>query len=104
MFAWCLLQHAYIAETVNKANSVLGAIRRSFEYLDKDTFKKLYTALVRPHLEYANAVWNPSKKKDITTLEKVQRRATKIVPGLGDKSYENRLKDLKLPTMTCRRI
>ena len=54
----------HIAEKVNKANSVAGAIRRSFEYLDKDTFKKLYTALVRPHLEYANAVWNPYKKKD----------------------------------------
>ena len=74
----------HIAEKVNKANSVAGAIRRSFEYLDKDTFKKLYTALVRPHLEYANAVWNPYKKKDITTLENVQRRATKMVPGLGD--------------------
>ena len=46
----------HIAEKVNKANSVVGAIRRSFEYLGKDTFKKLYTALVRPHLEYANAV------------------------------------------------
>ena len=64
----------HIAEKVNKANSVVGAIRRSFEYLDKDTLKKLYTALVRPHLEYANAVWNPYKKKDITTLENVQRR------------------------------
>ena len=62
----------HIAEKINKANSVVRAIRRSFEYLDKDTFKKLYTALVRPHLEYANAVWNPYKKKDITTLEKVQ--------------------------------
>ena len=49
----------HIAEKASKANSVVGAIRRSFEYLDKDTLKKLYTALVRPHLEYANAVWNP---------------------------------------------
>ena len=94
----------HIAEKVNKANSVAGAIRRSFEYLDKDTFKKLYTALVRPHLEYANAVWNPYKKKDITTLENVQRRATKMVPGLGDKSYEDRFRELKLPTLTYRRI
>ena len=52
-------------------------------YLDKDTFKKL--ALVRPLLEYANAVWNPYKKKAITTLENVQRRTTKIVPGLRDR-------------------
>ena len=83
----------HITEKVNKANSVVGAIRRSFEYLDKNTFKKLYAALVRPHLEYANVVWNPYKKKDITTLENVQRRATKMVPGLGDKSYDGRLKD-----------
>ena len=94
----------HIAEKVNKANSVAGAIRRSFGYLDKDTFKKLYTALVKPHLEYANAVWNPYKKKDITTLENVQRRATKMVPGLGDKSYEDRLRELKLPTLNYRRI
>ena len=94
----------HIKEKVNKGNSVAGAIRRSIEYLDKDTFKKLYTALVRPHLEYANAVWNPYKKKDITTLENVQRRATKMVPGLGDKSYEDRLREIKLPTLTYRRI
>ena len=94
----------HITEKVYKANSAVGAIRRSLEYLDKDTFKKLYTALVRPHLEYANAVWNPYKKKDITTLENVQRRATKMVPGLGDKSYRDRFKDIKLPTRTYRRI
>ena len=44
----------HITEKVNETNSVVGAIRRSFEYLDKDTFKKLYrpTALVIPHLEF----------------------------------------------------
>ena len=47
-------------------------------------------------MEYANTVWNPYKKKDITTLENVQRRATKMVPGLGDKSYEDRLRELKI--------
>ena len=39
-----------------------------YEYLEKDTFKKLYTALLRPHLEYANAVWNPYKKKEFGVL------------------------------------
>jgi len=94
----------HMSEKINKANSVLGAIRRSFEYLDKDTFKKLYTALVRPHLEYAHAVWSPHKKKDTETVENVQRRATKMVPGLNDKSYEDRLKELKLPSLSYRRL
>ena len=99
-----LLFDKHMSEKINKSNSVLGAIRRSFEFLDKDTFKKLYTALVRPHLEYAQAVWSPYKKKDKAIVESVQRRATKMIPGLGDKDYDERLKDLKLPTLCYRRI
>ena len=63
----------------------------------------LYKALVRPHLEYANSVWNPYKKKHITALKNVQRRATKFIPGLTDMTYENRLRKLKLPTLAYRR-
>ena len=51
----------HINERVNKANTILGVIRRSFEYLDARTFRLLYTSLVRLHSEYANAVWNPYK-------------------------------------------
>jgi len=53
--------------------------------------KLLYTALVSPHLEYGNAVWDPMYKKDIDLLEKVHRRATRMVPGLANFSYEERL-------------
>ena len=91
---------SHMTETVNKANSVLGAIRRSFEYLDKDTFKKLYTALVRPHLEYAHAVWSPHKRQDMATIENVQRRATKVVEGINDKFYQDRLKEPQLPSLS----
>ena len=94
----------HLSEKVNKANSVLGAMRRSFEFMDTDTFKKLYTALVRPHIEYAHQIWCPHKKKDILTLENVQRRATKMVPGLSNLSYEDRLRKLKLPTLSYRRL
>lgn len=81
----------HISEKVNKANSVMGVIRGSFTCMDRTTFKLLYTSLVRPHLEYANQVWNPYLKKHIDLIENVKRRATKLVPGLNDYSYqENR--------------
>ena len=44
---------------INKANSIMGIIRRSFRHLDSDIFSKLYKALVRPHLEYGISVWSP---------------------------------------------
>ena len=93
----------HIAEKVSKANSMMGLIRRSMEYMDKDTFRLLYTALVRPHLEFANAIWSPYLIKHINMIENVQRRATKMVPGLSDLSYSDRLKRLNLPTLSYRR-
>jgi len=93
----------HIVEKVNKANSIMGIIRRTFDYLDQRSFRLLYISLVRPHLEYANQVWNPYLKKHINLLEKVQRRATKQVQGLSDKSYEQRLKILNLPSLKYRR-
>ena len=49
----------HISEKVNKANSIMGITRRTMEYMDNNSFKLLYTALVRPHVEYANQVWCP---------------------------------------------
>ena len=94
----------HIQNQVNKANRNLGIIRRSFKYLDMETFCLLYKALVRPHLEYAASVWSPYKKKDIDSIENVQRRATKLIPILSGLSYEERLKKLKLPTLKYRRL
>ena len=91
-----------ITEKVNKANSILGVISRSFEHLPIKIFRLLYTSLVRPHLGYANAVWNPYKKKHIDMIENVQRRATRLVPGLFILDNESRLESLSLPTLTYR--
>ena len=74
----------HINQKVAKANQMMGVIRRSFKYLDKEIFTLLYKSLVRPHLEYANSVWNNGCAIDMTKLENVQRRATKCVPGLAD--------------------
>ena len=63
----------------------------------------LYKAIVRPHLEYCIHAWRSYHKKDIDTLERIQRRATKINPELRDLSYEERLKECGLTTLETRR-
>ena len=60
--------------------------------------------MVRPHLEYANSVWCPYKKGDIEDIEKVQKRATKLVISLKHLPYVDRLQQLKLPTLKYRRL
>ena len=94
-------EHMY--EKINKANNIMGLIRRTFTLLDETTFLLLYKVLVRTHLEYANTVWNPYKMKHVMALENVQRRATKQISGFKNMSYEDRLQKLKLPTLAYRR-
>jgi len=93
----------HIGHAVAKGNQVLGLIKRSFVHRDSEIIKRLFTALVRPHLEYANAVCHPRFKKDIEQLERFRRRATKLVTGFSNTLYENRLKSMKLPSLVYRR-
>jgi len=60
--------------------------------------KRLFTNVVRPHLEYGNVVWHPCLKHDIDLIEGVQHRATIMVPGLARLSYEERLREIDLPS------
>ncbi len=94
----------HITDAIKKANSKLGMIKRTFVYLDKDLLTPLYTSLVRPLLEYGNVVWSPSLQLHIKALESVQHRATRLVPGLSDLPYEERLKKLNLPSLSYRRM
>ena len=68
-------------------------------------FLRLYTTLVRPILEYANIAWGPTFITDqrSRSLEKVQRRATKMLPELYNLTYAERLRHLKLPSLYYRR-
>ena len=90
-------------EKINKANQTMGMIRCAFTFMDEDMFVYLFKAFVHSLLEYANAVWNPHKAKDINAVESLQRRATKLIPNLKDLTYTERLQTLKLPTLIYRR-
>ena len=88
----------------SKGNQILGLIRRNITYKGKKLIIPLYKAIVRPHLEYCIQAWRPYRKKDIDTLERIQRRATKMIPELRDLSYEERLKECGLTTLKTRRL
>ena len=94
----------HIRGLVNKANRMLGMIKLGFACMDKQIFMNLYPVLVRPLLEYCVQVWSPYKRKHIDLLEGVQRRATKLVPEIRGKSYEERLAFLGLTTLEDRRV
>ena len=93
----------HIAKATAKANSRLGIIRRSFDFLTEKTFVQLYKSMVRPVLEYGQSVWQPALKKLTQDVEDVQRRATKMIGKLKDKPYAERLEVLKLPSLEHRR-
>ena len=93
-----------ISRCVEKANSMVGMIRRTFTYVDSDIFLKTYKVFVRPILEYCQEVWSPFLQKDIDDIEKVQRRATKIIPGFSDMTYEERLEKLNLFKLSDRPV
>jgi len=80
------------AKAAAAANAVLGMIRRTFLCKDKELILQLYKSLVRPRLEYCIQAWRPYFKKDINVLERVQKRATKLISGLSEMGSEERLK------------
>jgi len=89
----------FITEKVNKADSILGIIKCNFQHVYKVAFVLLYEALVWSHLEYAHTVLSPYKQYLIEVVEKVQKRATKLVHECKHLPYTDRLKYLKLPTL-----
>jgi hypothetical protein len=73
---------------------MLGQLTRAFHFRDRHTFIRLYKQYILPHLEFAVKVWSPWLEKDKEMLEKVKRRAVKMVSGLKGDTYEERLEEL----------
>ena len=94
----------HMSNCINKANKITGLIRRTFLHIGVRQFRKLYKTLVRPHLEYCNIVWAPYLIKDIQAIERAQKRATKLVWCVRDLPYHERLKILKIPSLSYRRL
>ena len=70
----------------SKGNQIIGLIRINITCRVKELIIPLHKAIVRPYLEYCIQIWRPHRKKDIQMLERIQRRATKIIPELRDLS------------------
>ena len=81
----------------------LATVKCTFKFASKKSLNMLYKAYVWPHIEFCVQTWNPYYAKAIDLLEKIQHRATKLVPELCNLPYEERLKQLNLHSLYCRR-
>ena len=94
----------HIDKITSKANRILGLIKRTCRgFKDVPTLRTLYLALVRSQLEFCSVVWSPYQASNITKLERIQRRATKLILKTTDE-YQQRREKLNLLSLEQRRF
>jgi len=95
----------HIDNTYSKANRTLGFLRRNLRVCSSKTKELAYKALVRPVVEYASSVWDPHTNRDISKIEKIQRRAARFVLNRhrNTSSVSDMLEQLQWPSLQDRR-
>ena len=91
--------HNHSSVVASKANRMLAIISKSFQYKDGNILLNLYKSFIRPIIEYGTAIWGPYYVLDQQLIERIQRRATKLIHGLHDQPYVDRLAGLHLPSL-----
>ena len=92
--------HEHTTAVTKKANRLLS---KYFRFFDKATFINLYKTFIRPVLEYGSIIWGPLFVLDQQQVQKVQKRATRLVHDLRDRTYNNHLVEVNLPLLKYRR-
>ena len=91
------------AAAAKAANFALGQMQRAFHYRTKNTLVPIYKTFIRPKLEFGVAAWSPWMEGDRKALEKIQERMIRLLSDAKGKTYEEKLKDVGLTTLTERR-